>query len=61
MVKISLVSSSLTSTTEVETHQTDQTLANDIESLPLDQEPPVSLSHIELELQEETTETLDSR
>lgn len=41
MVKISLLSSSSTTTTS------DKTLANDIESLPMDQ--PVSLSQIQIE------------
>ncbi len=53
MVKISLVSTESTTSTEVNTQTTDRTLANDLESLPIDEaaepEDPVSLSHIKLE------------
>ena len=50
MVKISMLSSASTSTTEVPTQQTDRTIANDLESLPMDDEQPVSLSQIHLEV-----------
>ena len=49
MVKISMISSSTTSTTEVATQQTDRTIANDLDSLPMDDQP-VSLSQIHLEV-----------
>merc|ERR1711953_371036 len=48
MIKISMISSS-TSTTEVPTQQTDHTIANDLESLPMDDQP-VSLSQIHLDV-----------
>ena len=51
MVKISMVSGSSTSTTEVPTQQTDRTIA-DLESLPMDDQP-VSLSQIHLEVLED--------